>query len=98
MHVISSFFILLLPFSVLAWDAPNYPGFRLLWQETFTGDRGTLPNQDNWKVIKGNLSTNEELQIYTADTTNLRLSGDGTLQIVPWKVNGSWMSGRIESI
>lgn len=44
------------------------------------------------------IDTNSELQSYTTASSNLQLSGGGTVQMVPWKSSaGSWTSGRIET-
>jgi hypothetical protein len=98
MQLVTLSFILSVPFGIFAWNAPDYPEFHLEWQETFAGDRGTLPNRDNWKIVEGDLGINNELQRYTADIANLQLSGSTTLQLVPWKRNGAWTSARIESV
>lgn len=79
-----------------AGSPPNYPGFRTLWSETFSGSAGQLPNTNNWNLITG-VKTNNEIQDYTTSSRNMQLSGGGTLQIVPWNSGGRWTSGRIES-
>lgn len=44
------------------------------------------------------IDTNSEVQAYTTSTSNLQLSGGGTVQLVPWKSSsGAWTSGRIET-
>lgn len=44
------------------------------------------------------IDTNSEVQAYTTSTSNLQLSGGGTVQLVPWKAaSGAWTSGRIET-
>ncbi|ERT00568.1 endo-1,3(4)-beta-glucanase [Sporothrix schenckii 1099-18] len=86
-----------LPLLAQAWNAPSYSGFNLVWQETFSGNSGTLPSTSTWNIITGNLGVNNELETYTDSTANLQLSGGNTLQIVPWESGGQWTSGRIES-
>jgi beta-glucanase (GH16 family) len=84
----------------LAWNAPTYSGYNLVWQSTFPGSSATLPDQSQWNIITGNLGVNAELETYTSSTKNVQTSGGGTLQIVPWKdssVSGGWTSGRLES-
>ena len=44
------------------------------------------------------IRVNNEIQLYTDNTANVRLSGAGTLQIVPQRdEQGLWTSGRVES-
>jgi beta-glucanase (GH16 family) len=86
--------------AALAWNAPSYSGYNLIWQSTFPGSSGTLPDQGQWNIITGNLGVNAELETYTSSTRNVQTSGGGTLQIVPWRdssVSGGWTSGRLES-
>ncbi|KAL2140460.1 hypothetical protein VTI28DRAFT_3778 [Corynascus sepedonium] len=83
--------------SVLAWSPPSYDGYRLVWSDAFTGFSGSLPNENNWNIITGNLGVNNELEIYTRDPRKWQHSGGDTLQIVPWKDRSTWTSGRIES-
>ncbi|EGX94596.1 secreted glucosidase [Cordyceps militaris CM01] len=80
-----------------AWNAPNYGGFNLVWQDNFGGSAGQLPNEGNWNIIDGNLGINEELQTYKRNPRNVQLSGGDSLQIVPWRDGNGWTSGRIES-
>ncbi len=41
----------LLPVLASATPAPIYPGFNLLWSESFEGSPGQLPNETNWNLI-----------------------------------------------
>jgi beta-glucanase (GH16 family) len=85
---------------VSAWNAPDYAGYKLIWQDSFVGASGTSPNTGNWNIINGHLNVNGELETYTSATKNVQLSGGSTLQIVPWRdgsVAGGWSSGRLES-
>lgn len=41
--------------------------------------------------------TNHEVESYTTSNQNLQISGGGTVQLVPRKVNGQWTSARIET-
>ncbi|KAG9258765.1 secreted glucosidase [Emericellopsis atlantica] len=83
-----------------AWEAPQYGGFSRVWQETFPGAAGTLPNEGTWTILNGDLGVNNELQVYKRDPRNVQISGGNTLQLVPWR-DGSqpkgWTSGRMES-
>ncbi|KAK4247297.1 glycoside hydrolase [Corynascus novoguineensis] len=83
--------------SVLAWNPPSYDGYRLVWSDAFSGSSGSLPNENNWNIITGNLGVNNELEVYMRDPRNVQHSGGDTLQIVPWKDGSTWTSGRIES-
>jgi len=86
--------------SAFASNAPDYPGFNVIWQDPFTGNAGTSPNTQVWNLINGHLNVNGELETYSSSTKNVQLSGGSTLQIVPWRnstVNGGWTSGRMES-
>ncbi|KAG5977243.1 hypothetical protein E4U55_006958 [Claviceps digitariae] len=80
--------------------APNYPGFRLHWQDNFAGPKGSSPNGGKWNLISGFLNVNGELQTYSPSTRNVQLSGGNSVQIAPWRdghtVKG-WTSGRMES-
>ncbi|CAM1504933.1 Fc.00g025240.m01.CDS01 [Cosmosporella sp. VM-42] len=85
---------------VLGWDAPHYGGFTKVWQDTFVGTGGTLPDTGKWNIIKGYLNVNAELEVYTRSTRNVQRSGGATLQLVPWRdtsVFSGWTSGRLES-
>jgi beta-glucanase (GH16 family) len=95
-------FILLSLFSLgtVAWEAPNYAGFTKVWQDTFAGAGGSLPDTGRWNIIEGYLNVNAELEVYTASTRNVQRSGGDTLQLVPWRDASAlkgWTSGRIES-
>jgi beta-glucanase (GH16 family) len=83
-----------------AWDAPQYAGFNRVWQDSFGGPAGQLPNEGNWNILQGDLGVNNELQVYQRSSRNAQVSGGNTLQLVPWR-DGSqpkgWTSGRIES-
>lgn len=83
-----------------AWEAPQYSGFGRVWQETFGGSAGNLPNEGTWSILTGDLGVNAELQVYTRDSRNIQVSGGDTLQLVPWRdasQSKGWTSGRIES-
>jgi len=83
--------------AVSAWNAPSYGGYNLIWSDSFAGASATLPNENNWNIIDGNLGVNGELETYKRDTRHVQTSGGSTLQLMPWHDGGSWTSGRIES-
>ncbi|KAK3989396.1 concanavalin A-like lectin/glucanase domain-containing protein [Cladorrhinum sp. PSN332] len=101
MYFPKSFFLSLLSLPLAtAWAPPSYPGYSLVWSDTFSGEGGTLPSGTNWDIIDRNLHVNNELQTYRANPRQVQLSGGQTLQLVPWRdtsVSGGWTSGRIES-
>ncbi|KAK0636743.1 secreted glucosidase [Bombardia bombarda] len=89
-----------LPTLISAWSPPSVAGYNLVWQDSFGGASGTLPNQNNWNILNTNLNVNNELETYRSSTRNVQTSGGGTLQLVPWRdssVSGGWTSGRLES-
>ncbi|KAL2257095.1 hypothetical protein VTK26DRAFT_673 [Humicola hyalothermophila] len=68
-----------------------------MWSASFEGNAGQAVNTSEWNIIT-NVNFNNEVQEYTTSTDNLRLSGEGTLQIIPRRSpSGEWTSGRIES-
>uniref|UniRef100_A0A8H7K6N6 GH16 domain-containing protein n=1 Tax=Bionectria ochroleuca TaxID=29856 RepID=A0A8H7K6N6_BIOOC len=66
-----------------AWEAPIYPGYTKVWQDTFSSSFSMQPNLSDWNIITGDLGVNNELQVYTSSSANVQLKG--------------WTSGRIES-
>ena len=84
---------------------PLIPGFKLTWADDFSGPAYTLPNLLNWIIDNGTSYPNGpenwgtgEIQTYTADICNLRLTGEGSLQITPLLTRGQWTSARIETV
>ncbi|KAG6036543.1 hypothetical protein E4U41_005612, partial [Claviceps citrina] len=83
---------------------------KLLFFDDFTSG-GPLPDPSKWKVDLGTRYPNGgprhwgtgEIQEYTADERNLRITADQTLLITPVRgrpgegVHGEWTSARIES-
>ncbi|KAJ4321501.1 hypothetical protein N0V84_005304 [Fusarium piperis] len=83
-----------------AWQAPSYSGYTRVWNDPFRGNWGVSVNQNTWNVIKRDKNFNNELQRYTGDQRNLRLSGRSTLQLLPQytpSAPNNWTSARIES-
>jgi beta-glucanase (GH16 family) len=84
---------------------PTIPGFSLTWSDDFIGTANSLPNPSNWIVDTGtsypggpaNWGTGE-IQVYTSNSRNIRLNGNGALEITALKDgNGGWTSSRIET-
>ncbi|KAF4465811.1 endo-13(4)-beta-glucanase [Fusarium albosuccineum] len=83
-----------------AWQPPSYSGYSLVWQQNFRGSWGELPSTSTWNIIVRDKNYNNELQRYTKDKSNLRLSGKSTLQLIPQYTTSApnnWTSARIES-
>ncbi|KAH7089964.1 concanavalin A-like lectin/glucanase domain-containing protein, partial [Paraphoma chrysanthemicola] len=84
---------------------PTVPGFSLTWSDDFIGTRNSLPNPSNWIVDIGTGYPGGppqwgtwEVQSYTSRPENLKLTGDGVLQITPLRdANNQWTSARIET-
>lgn len=86
---------------------PEIEGFKITWSDDFVGTANSLPNPADWLVSTGTMyeggSPNwgtGEIQTYTSAPENLKLSGDGTLQITAVKTGegyGTWTSARIET-
>ncbi|KAI5456034.1 concanavalin A-like lectin/glucanase domain-containing protein [Mariannaea sp. PMI_226] len=86
--------------SVLALNPPSYSGFNLVWSDRFDGRADSRPSDDSWVIITGDHNFNNEWQTYTRNSRNLRMSGKGTLQLIPQAdrfTSGGWTSARIES-
>ncbi|KAH8880965.1 concanavalin A-like lectin/glucanase [Thozetella sp. PMI_491] len=65
---------------------------------------GTLPSSAKWTIDTGTSYPggpggwgNWEEETYVASTDVLGISSDGTLRIAPKRVDGKWISGRIET-
>jgi beta-glucanase (GH16 family) len=84
---------------------PAIPGFSLTWSDDFIGISNSLPNPSNWIVDTGTGYPGGptqwgtwEVQSYTSRPENLKLTGDGVLQITPLRdANNKWTSARIET-
>lgn len=81
------------------------PGFSITWSDDFTGSAGSLPSASNWIIDTGTSYPGGpaqwgtgEVQTYTNNPQNVKLTGNGQLQITPIRdSNGRWTSGRIET-
>lgn len=89
----------------LVTAAPYVPGYFLTWSDDFVGSANSLPNPANWIVDIGTSYPggpanwgNGEKETYTSRPENLRLTGQGALQITPLRDNkNQWTSARIET-
>ncbi|SCO56912.1 related to endo-1,3-beta-glucanase [Fusarium fujikuroi] len=82
-----------------AWDAPDIPGFRIMWHDNFNGPSGYLPDLSKWNIQHGYQDLNGDHQEYRASPENVHVM-DGSLHIHPWRdptAAKGWTSGRIES-
>ena len=73
----------------------------LLWADEFDGPAGTSPDPSKWTYdIGGHGWGNEQLEHNTDRTDNVRLSGDGVLEIVALEESyqsNAYTSGRIKT-
>lgn len=84
---------------------PTISGFTTTWSDDFVGTANSLPSTSNWIFTTGtsypggaaNFGTGE-IQTYTSSPNNVRLTGNGSLEIKASKdSSGAWTSARIES-
>ncbi len=65
--------------------APADPAWTLVWSDEFNGKAGTQPLDTFWNYDIGNEDAsgwgNRELEYYTRDAANVRLDGQGNLEI-----------------
>ncbi|KAF2875166.1 family 16 glycosyl hydrolase [Massariosphaeria phaeospora] len=97
--------LLAMGFTLTRAEIPKMRGYTLTWGDDFLGSAGSLPDPKNWIVDIGTQYPNGppqwgngEVQHYTDNSENLKLVGDGNLQITPLKnATNAWTSARIES-
>ncbi|KAM0342578.1 hypothetical protein ACHAPU_009431 [Fusarium lateritium] len=85
---------------VTAGETPAYEGYNLVWQDTFEGAAGTLPDTQKWNIQQWYQNLNGDVQEYKLSTDNEQLSGDGSVFITPRRdptATKGWSSGRLES-
>jgi len=75
----------LLPSLAAAITPPNVNGMKLTWFDAFEGAAGSSPNTDTWNIMDA-IDTNNEVEVYTHSNSNMQISGGGTIQFVPRKV------------
>ncbi|MCU0387988.1 MAG: glycoside hydrolase family 16 protein [Chitinophagaceae bacterium] len=76
--------------------------WELVWSDEFTGAAGTRPDDTKWNYDIGRGPNNDgwgnqEFQVYTNSTDNVRLDGSGNLLIIANGSNGAYTSGRIKT-
>ena len=75
--------------------------YRLVWQESFDGGPGQMLDTTVWDLKSGGHGWgNNQLEHNTARTENVRLSGDGSLEIVALREEydgNAYTSGRIHT-
>ena len=73
--------------------------WQLVWEDEFDGDANTPPNPEVWKHdVGGNGWGNNQLEYNTDRTDNVRLTGEGQLEIVAQREEyegNAYTSGRI---
>ncbi|WP_405897837.1 SGNH hydrolase domain-containing protein [Streptomyces sp. NBC_00727] len=80
-------------------------GWTTLLDEEFDGPGGIRPSSSRWLYDKGTCYPGcpaaqwgtGEIETMTDSTDNVRLDGEGALEIVPTRRDGRWYSGRVES-
>ncbi|WP_330238857.1 acyltransferase family protein [Streptomyces sp. NBC_00525] len=80
-------------------------GWTTLLDERFDGPAGSRPAASRWLYDKGTCYPGcpaaqwgtGEIETMTDSADNVRLDGEGALEIVPTRRDGRWYSGRIES-
>ncbi|MGL4304548.1 MAG: glycoside hydrolase family 16 protein [Mycobacteriaceae bacterium] len=73
--------------------------FSLFWEDDFSGPQGVQPNSKYWNIETGGGGWgNDEKQVYTADSKNLRLDGNGRLIIEARAEANAITSARINSL
>lgn len=78
---------------------PDFDNLQVVWEETFDGVAGILPDADNWTLDPGAAGENNaELQAYTTSTDNIALDGNGNLVITALEDDaGGYTSGRLNT-
>ncbi|KAJ6451291.1 glycoside hydrolase family 16 protein [Mycena sanguinolenta] len=95
--IVSSFFALYLFGAIASASIPALSGYSVVWSDDFNGNQGVGVQSIKWVQKVGPTGNNGELEVYTSGTSNVHLSGDGQLYIIPTLSDGTWYSGRIES-
>ncbi|KAL6916334.1 hypothetical protein FSST1_007829 [Fusarium sambucinum] len=94
----------IIPTLALSWvataSAPTYDGFDVVWEDSFEGSAGSLPDTSKWIMQDWYKNLNGDWQTYTTSPANQQLTGDGSLLIIPRRDSSAtkgWTSGRLES-
>src|SRR4051794_24482269 len=89
-------------------DLPAIHGYKTVWSDNFNGKAGASVDSRNWLFDLGqgygcgscpaHWGT-DEIETMSSSTQNVALDGSGNLLITPVKqADGSWTSGRIETV
>ncbi|WSL80159.1 SGNH hydrolase domain-containing protein [Kitasatospora sp. NBC_01266] len=86
-------------------SGPDPQGWTQLLRDDFQGPAGSKPSAANWQYDTGTCYPGcpaaqwgtGELETMTDAPANVRLDGQGALEITPTEQNGQWSSGRLES-
>ena len=90
-------------FTIFACSPPSLSPteYTLLWQEGFDGPQGQALNEEVWELrVGGHGWGNNQLEHNTARTENVRLSGEGELEIVALRESfegNEYTSARIKT-
>ncbi|WP_035840256.1 ricin-type beta-trefoil lectin domain protein [Kitasatospora azatica] len=92
--------LVLAPAGAQAVTVPPAPsGWTTVFSDNFAGPAGSAPSSANWTYDTGpgsNFGTGE-IETMTNSTSNVRLDGNGHLNITALNNGGSWTSGRIHT-
>jgi F5/8 type C domain-containing protein/glycosyl hydrolase family 2 len=91
-------------FQVYGTAGGSAPTWTPVWNDNFAGTAGSAPSAANWITDTGtgypggpaNWGTGE-VETMTNSTNNVRLDGNGHLNITALNSNGAWTSGRVET-
>jgi hypothetical protein len=99
MRILSFSIALALSWAVIG-SAPPYEGYDIIWEDSFEGPAGSLPDTSNWIMQEWFKDLNGDWQTYTTNPENQQLTGQGSLLISPLRDSSAtkgWTSGRLES-
>lgn len=87
---------LLAALALAAWSACAQPRWTLAWSDEFEGPPHTAPDPSKWDYdLGGGGWGNRELQVYTKDTANASLDGEGRLAIRANPAGAGYTSARL---
>ncbi|KAH7184667.1 secreted glucosidase [Fusarium flagelliforme] len=99
MRLFLIFILLFLAALAATEQAPGYEGFNLIWEDTFSGPAGSLPDQSKWIMQDWYKNLNGDFQTYTTSRANQQHTGHGSLVIIPLRdpsAQRGWTSDRLK--